>query len=388
MQLALFFDLFLLAAILACLTKNFGQALLTVAAILVAGTGLAWLLSSFDHGDDGNAQPAILEHFQNFILWGSVLAATVLQFARRKRWTSLGVLGGAFAVNVLLSVVVPNAKTAETDYPLVQLAQAPAKIDIRELPKTESGVNANGWSEALPSVYLNIPISVSGVAPGTVVTVDLLRPTTDSSQDSHWSRGWKYQHGEVWPEGQLRSLSYEVNRKEYEKVKAVPMNLHLELAMSEYEESDPRILRVTADKFVDPTLGICRLGPPRSQGLECLKTFREPGFVATVDPRISPCSKNDNPGELPDEAVFHAWQYQNSPGFPFLGYSPILDYSIWFRNASLFDNPEKETKLRIPPVPLCSGAEIRLAKPVLNRKLRIKVDMNNVRLQDLAGPLN
>jgi len=35
-----------------------------------------------------------------------------------------------------------------------------------------------------------------------------MKITTDSPQDSPRSRGWKYQHVELWSEDQLMSLSY------------------------------------------------------------------------------------------------------------------------------------------------------------------------------------
>jgi hypothetical protein len=193
---------------------------------------------------------------------------------------------------------------------------------------------------------------------------------------------------ELWLEDPLKTLSYEVNRKEYEKVKTVPMNIHLELALSEYQEGDPRLLRVPSRNFVDPTLGICRIGPLRSEWLECLTTFHEPGFMATVDPRNSPCSNDENSEALWEEAISHAWKSQDSYGFLDPGLSPIVNYSIWFRSVSLLDDLEKKTPQRSTSAVLCPGTEIKLAKPVLKRRLRIKLDMNNVRLQDLAGALN
>jgi len=384
MDLGIFFGLFLLVAILACLTKNFGQALLTVAVIVVAGIGFGWIASRFGFGEDGDSQWAIVDHFQDLLFWSSVLAVPAYQFAQRRRVRALGLFAGVFAVNILLSVVVPNTETTETKYPLAQLSQASVKIDVRPIPETTGKSNTNGRFAPTPNVYLNIPVSVSGVAPSTVVVIELVKLTSDSAQGSHWSRGWKYQHAEAWPEDQWRSLAYEVSRKEYEKVKTVPMNLHLELALSEYQETDPRILKVSGEEFVDPTVGICRVAPIRSEWLECLNAFREPRFIATVDMRNSPCPTEANNGETSAEAVSHAWRFQNSESFPFYGYSPIVNSTIFFRSASLADDPERPTKLKIPTPLFCPGTDIRLSKPVLTRKWRIKLEIPNVRLQDIA----
>ncbi|HEX7698103.1 MAG TPA: hypothetical protein VF394_11930, partial [Candidatus Acidoferrum sp.] len=60
-QLALYFVLFLPALLLASLTKNFGQLLLTAGCILLVGAGIAWLASKIPSGDMENP-PAIVEH--------------------------------------------------------------------------------------------------------------------------------------------------------------------------------------------------------------------------------------------------------------------------------------------------------------------------------------
>jgi hypothetical protein len=385
-DIGLFFGLFLLVAILACLTKNFGQALLTVAVIVVAGIGLGWIASRFDYGEDGKSQPAIVDHFQNLLFWSSVLAIPAYQFAQRRRLRALGLFAGVFAINVLLSVVVPNTGTTDTKYPLAQNSQASVKIDVRPIPETSGKSSTNGRVAPTPNVYLDIPVSVSQVGSSTVVVVDMVKLTADAGQDSHWSRGWKYQHAELWPEDQWRSLAYEVGRKEYDRVKTVPLNIHLELALSEYQETDSHVLKVSGEEFVDPTLGICRVAPIRSEWLECLNAFIEPGFIATVDMRNSPCPKEEETGETSAETISHAWQSQNSDGFPFYGYSPIVSSTIYFRSALLADDPERKTKPKVSTALFCTGTDIRLSKPVLTRKWRVKLDIPNVRLQDLAPP--
>jgi len=75
----------------------------------------------------------------------------------------------------------------------------------------------------------------------------------------------------------------------------------------------------------------------------------------------------------------------NLGGIGGTGFSPIVNYSIWFRSASLFDDFEKRMTLRRHSALVCPGMEIRLAQPVLKRQQRIKLEMSNVRLQEIAG---
>jgi hypothetical protein len=345
--------------------------------------GIAWLGSKIPSDDMENLPPSA-EQFQTILLWGSVIAVPVWQFARRRRWVSAAALLGILAVSSLISVVVPNVKTAEEEYPQVKAETSPAKIRIRQPAEMTGSRNANPWLDASPYVNLNVPINALGVASGTMVMVDAMKLTTDSPQDSRWSHGWKYQHVELWPEDELKSLSYEVGRKEYEKLRTKPLNLHIELALSEYQEADVRILPVPAGKFSDETLGICRLDPWQSSSIQCLKPFHAPGLMATFDPQKSPCTGYENAYSVQEDAVSHGWEYANHDSFPDADVTPIAEYSVWFRPASLLTRPDAKPQQRTKSLVLCSGSEIRLARPELKRRVRIQLELPDVRLQDLV----
>jgi hypothetical protein len=383
MQLGLYFALFMPALLFASLTKSFGQLLLTVGCIFLVAAGIAWLATKIP-SEDMESPPAIVEHFQEFLLWGSIVAVPALQFARRRRWVSAAAILGMLAVNSLTSVLVPNAKTVEKDYPPVEAQTSPARIAIRSHSEVNGARDTNPLFDALPEVNLKVPVTVSGVAPGTMVMVDVMKITTESPQDSRWSRGWKYQHVELWPEDQLKLLLYEVPRKEYEKTKTKPLNLHIELALSEYQGADPHILLLPAGRFVDETLGICRVDPFQSSSIQCLKPFHAPGLMATFDPQEFPCPGDKHSYTIQEDAVSHAWQFSNQYSFPDANYTPIADYSIWFRPVSLLTDLEAMPQQRTKSLILCPGSEIRLARPELKRQLRIQLDLPNVRLQDLV----
>jgi len=381
-QLALYFVLFLPTLLLASVTKNFGQFLLTVGCIFATVAGIAWVASKIPSGDMENP-PAIVEHIQSFLLWGSVIAVLLWQFARRRRWVSAGAFAAMLTVNGLIGVVVPNAKTMEKDYLRVKAQASPAKIAIMQ-PTDRGGWRNVGLSaDAASDVYFNVPITVSGVAPGTMVMVDVMKITTSSLQDSKWSRGWKYQQVQIWPEDQRKSLSYQVGRKEYEKVKNELLNLHLELGLSEYQEGDAHTLRVPVGKFVDEALGICRIDSWQHSSLQCLKPFHAPALMATFDAQKFPCIKNNQSGLTQEDVVSHAWEYANQGSFPDPHYTPIYDYSIGFNPVSLFTNANAKPQPGFQASILCPGSEIRLARPELKREVRIELDLPNVRLQDL-----
>src|SRR5260370_8108084 len=172
-----------------------------------------------------------------------------------------------------------------------------------------------------------------------MVMVDVMKITREPRQESRRINGWKYQHVGLWPEDQWKSLSYEVGREDYEKIKTKPLNLHIEVALSEYQEADARILLVPAGRFADETFGICRVDPLQSSSIQCLKPFHAPGLMATFDPRDFPCHGDKRSDTIQENAVSHAWDFSNHYSFPNANYTPITDYSICFSPSFLLTNP-------------------------------------------------
>jgi hypothetical protein len=382
-QLAFYFVLFLPAMFLASLTKSFGQLLLTVGCILAIAAGIAWLVSKTSSGES-KTPPAFVESFQTILMWGSFLVILGWQFARRRRLVSAAALLVVLGLNSLIDVVVPNAKTMEKKYARVEAQTPPAKIAIAQPTEANDGRNIN-FSPDATEVRVNVPITVSGVASGTMVVVDVMRITAGSAEDSKWSRGGEYQQVELWPEDQSKVLSYEMGHKEYQKIKTEPLNLHIELGLSEYQEADARILAISPGKFVDDALGICRVTSGPYSSIECLKPFQAPGFMATFDPQKLPCTVDERSGFIQEDVVSHAWGYTNHDSFPAPHYSPVADYSMWFKTVSLLTDGDSEPQQRNKTLIFCAGSEIRLARPELKRQVRIQLDVRNVRLEDFAS---
>jgi hypothetical protein len=105
--------------------------------------------------------------------------------------------------------------------------------------------------------------------------------------------------------------------------------------------------------------------------------------MATFDPRDFPCHGDRRSDTIQEDAVSHAWEFSNHYSFPDANYTPIADYSIWFRPVSLVTDLQAKPQQRTKSLILCPGSEIRLARPELKRQFRIQLDLPDVRLQDL-----
>jgi len=380
-QLSLFCVLFLPSLVLGSLTKNLAQALLGVAMVFFALFAGFWIMNKIP-SSSSNTLPPLAEHFQGLLELGCITGIPAWQFACRRRWTSFGVLLGIVGLAFLMAVFAPYAKTLEKEYPLVGADSAPAQFTIRPFQQMQG--KRRVWSDAASEVNIYVPLEVSGVHPGSVVTVDSLKITADTSEESRWSRGWYSRWEEIWPGQQLAELRYEVDRDKYEKEKSVPLHLHIELALSEFQESQVRELVVDTGTFHDEVLGTCRLNPMRDSEIQCLRPLRTPPYMIQVDSQDSVCAAADDNDESPVSYVAHAWHRPNVEDFPDPNLNPIDDYSLWFSPSSVSYRSGGGAKATIRTVRICPGAKLKFATPVFKRQVRIKLDIPNVQLQDLV----
>jgi hypothetical protein len=379
MQFTLPLLVILFSLVLACLTRNLSQAMLGVGLVLVVMIAVSWLSSELTRNTMDESSK-FSQAIQGFLTFGSVILVPIWQFARRKTWASRGTLVASFGVATLISLI-PSGHSVEQSHPLVAAKDSPVQFAIPAIPEAKKGQAV--WPDYMSTAALIIPANVSAVAPGTMVLIDGINITSDSPEDSNWSRGWSGQYLQVWPEDQRKDLTYALKRKEYEGIKSKPLNLHIQLLLSEYQETDPRTLLVPISVFRDSYLGICRVTPLAPNAIQCLKPFQSRSYIARFDAPNSHCAP---PKEYPRSnlAVAYAWQ---PPGAEFLadpGLNPMVDYSLTFNSVSRVSNPNASTQPAYSVATLCPGAEIRLARPVFKRQLRIQLDLPNTRLQDLV----
>jgi len=315
------------------------------------------------------------------LLLSCVIAVPAWQFARRRWWTSFGTLLGLVTLAFLIAVVAPYSTTLENQYPLVSVEAAPAQFKVA--PFQEMKGRQGVWSDASSEATLSIPLEVSGVRPGTIVTVDSLKVTADASEDSQWSHGWYGRWVEIWPGEARKELLYEVDRDKYEKVQTVPLHLRLELALSEYQESDVRELVVGPGIFRDEVLGTCHLNPSASE-IECLKPFHRPAYLISFDSQNSVCAAGREDEESPVNYVARAWNRPLTEEFPAPGLNPITAYSVWFSPSSISYRSGSGAKASLRSVRVCPGAKLKFTNPGFKREVRVKLDIPNVRLQDLV----
>jgi hypothetical protein len=385
-QFSLFVFLVVTVVVLACLTKNLSQIFLVVGVIiLIAITGSAWASrgASLSQWEE---TPVFIGILSQFLALASVGTVVVWQFARRKRWASVGALvvlvPGAFS----LATVFTPADSVDRRYGLIDASSAPLRLSV---PPPQLVVDSEELADARsPYIQLAIPVTLASFRSGTEVDLDGLKLYATSPQNSQWSPGWQRTRDLFWPEDETKVLNYTVERKNYEKVRDQVLDLHIELALSEYQLTDSRVFRVPSASFSDPTLGDCRVvsfDAGRDITLtRCLYPLDSPGFVARFNPENSACPKDEDDRLAQMDKVAYAWQSGSEVGFPSPEFSPISDYSLQFREVTSV-SPSRGNSGKFRQVRLCPGTELLLSRPVFVQKFRIRLDLPNTRLQDLVA---
>jgi hypothetical protein len=380
MQLSLLLLLICFCVLLASLTKNLVQILLVVGVAALVAIAVAMWSRGTDSRSVMEATPTFVDYLGDLLIWGGLSAAVVWQFARRRRWITIAALIVLIGFVAAISAAFTSSKVAERRYTPVDRSAAPLNISVK--PIEPPNVSKDFSRETSPEVQLTIPVTVSGVPAGSVIQLNAVNIHTQSPEKSTWSSGWLYESQDFWPEDQEKTLAYSVDRKEYQKIRNTLLQLQIDLVISEYQLVDARTLPIVSQGFFDQALGNCRISSLDNSRLHCLYPTRIPEYVIRFDPQQSGCFDDDSEARRQADTVSYAWKSPDERGFPDPELSPISDFDPWFQPVSLTSSRNETTKRRA--VRLCPGTFLTLSRPVLRRRLHIRLDPLNARLEDLA----
>jgi hypothetical protein len=378
MQFELGFVLFLPSVALGSLAKGLGQALIGILVALIGFWATFTLLEKVPSSGMSSAVRSS-DEITGVMILASIIGAVIWQYARRRTWAARGLLVSGMGAVALLSAVTPYARFVDRKYPLVEASEAPAHFTVAQAkhnPKKQKDP-----SDFTSDVYLRVPLLVSGIAEGRVVDLDGIKITVETSSGAKWDPGWKAQWVQFWKEDSAKTVIYDAKRKAYEKLKKENVRLRIELALTEYLAEEKRDLVIKEGEFLDAKLGICSLNESSSWQIDCRRPFRTPGLMATFDPATGKCAADENAEDLPEEMVSHAWFAPHNDDSPDAGLNPVDSYPISFGSRRPV-YPTGEIR-KFKAVRLCPGAVVKLAKPEVKRQVRVKLDVDNVRLQDL-----
>src|SRR5882724_4057905 len=213
--------LLLPVAAVAVVTSSVIQVLLTTLVIAVYGIGMAALSneipsSSFSFWVDG---------LQADIFIGIALAIVFLQYARRDTLKSRWLIGGLGAAIFLILVATPYKTLVEHEYPRIE-GSAPMQMTL--LPaSSRSGESFLNKEE--DDVEIQLPFSLSGIAPGTMVQVNGVRVEIEGPGGFHWDQGWNSLGQSLFPDEKATQITFKLQKSRFGRIKDLPVKIRLSI---------------------------------------------------------------------------------------------------------------------------------------------------------------
>jgi hypothetical protein len=377
MQLMVILILFLPTAAAATVTPSVGQFLLVVLGVvlcLIAAGFLASEVPNMAMSPDGPFPGALLA----FLFFGTCLFVIVWQYARRKTWQSRVALCGMVVALAVVFVGTPYRTLIARAYPLPENGQPPlAQFTFdAAAPHSHSDIDKD---EAYPVqqdvVVIQLPLRVSGVA-GDLIAVRGISVTIESPDgfrsNSHWQpeRSFLRTNQDRWV------ANVALDKKLFERVKSVSVNLRVSLALTAYRLDAERAVVATANEFVVPGVGKCSIV---QRGywpyLNCRAPLKTPAFLATVDAATTTCPSEPNKPSPTGSEISAEGDWDNDPQPAEFGISPVAAFTLTFF-------PSDMTRQAPDSWRVCPGTPVTFRTPHPHQNSRFELEIDGIRVDD------
>jgi hypothetical protein len=365
--------LFLPAAALASVTSNISQVLITALAVMLYIVGLGALSSQIPNSNMPSATsvPGLLAFA---ILLAALLAAFLLQCARRNTWRSRLLLVAAALSILIIMVIAPYGTIIAHAYPpLVPSQEQPVQFTFN------SAQTPKPLKQRVPSeekeVPIQIPLLVFGIAKDSLVVINGTRVTIEASNGARWSSYWQPGGPFLTPERDHDAVGLSIDKQFLERIGNSPAKLHVTLALTVFREMNVRSITVTEADFAVPDVGLCRMVSSRLGSVLCRSPLRRPSYLkASTSSSASPCPLSEDEKPAPAGKVWTAWEWNSNSGPAELGISPVQLVSLYFWDRDDTNN--------LSGARFCQGTPLTLSTYEQARQTRAELDISGIKLSD------
>jgi hypothetical protein len=355
-------------AAFAAVTKSLWRWLIILLVLVFVGiAGIASFSFFFGGGGAQIADEGAYAFLQPIAFVTLLCAAVLLQYARRRLLRAWLLLILAFAAFPLLEFVIPYRMLADRQFPVS--SSKPVLLQVMPPTTTAQSPVESG------KVYVSLPVSVTGVAENTIVTVRGLIVTIDAPNGRHWGSEWRSAGNEFYPGYGSGQLSFWLDKGFYDAVNSQPSRVHVLLAMDQLRETDRQKI-VAEDTFVLPNVGVCWLvnytGVASAFGFDCRSDGAAPkNLLVTLVSSESTCPPDR------DHPVPQTARILSRGG----GFQPILPLSTRSFLLSSSDPSDPEARPKI-----CPGTPLDFSKYESFRSTRVEYDLGELRLGEYSKP--
>ena len=261
---------------LAAITRNFARMTLVILGVLVCLVAISALTSMFPAAN-------IASPFADNISLALVLCACVLvigvQYAVRRTTYSWLAVGITLVAVATLACAAPDQGLMNGRYPV---AAQSAGLELTYPSDAATGPVAS-VARGAHDVAINVPIQVSGIAPGSLMIPEDLQVTLEALDGARWTSFWQpIYRDKFFPGGKTARASFAMPRSVYVRMKGGPLTAHIVLALERAIEGQTISVSMPLTEFQVPGFGICTpqkgffYKPDQIGGIGCRSALRQP----------------------------------------------------------------------------------------------------------------
>jgi hypothetical protein len=260
------------------------------------------------------------------VLVGTGVAVVLLQYARRSTARSRILLLGAAVAVPLIMLVTPYRILIERAYPQASTGQ-PLPVQLAFDPAKPTSLQ--GGHPEKNKVHVRIPLLVSGIASGSLVSVSGVLEQIQAPGEQPWSSGW-HGHGMVLlAERQHTQIDIGIDKGFFERVKSAPVKLHISFALAPAHAKETTRLVAQAGPFAVPGEGRCSFSPMFQGETLCIFPLKTPYFLMSAKLDELTCAKQQKETPLPPATPLYGGNLWNAGPADF-GLNPVQTTSLSF----------------------------------------------------------
>jgi hypothetical protein len=352
---------------LAVLTANMVQFCLAVLGIAVSIIAIG-ILSTRIHHSGSPLVELIPDWTGPALLIAASITIIIVQYAWRRTLQARLL----FLSVGLATIVIPLALDQEVFVPHRYTQSSPAARLPMRVSFDPTVTNRGIASLEDNKIPVRIPLIFSDIPESSAVSVDGATVDIDGPEQLHWNSGWFSMNEQVLAPGKKSQLSFAVDKPVFERVKAVPVTLHIWLASTGFRVQDSR--RVIAGDGDFEALGnsICSIWPGDAASLHCRAPLSRPSMAVTVLAKESTCPVDDKE-PVTREASFSDWEWNRDPSSIEMDLTPVqsFTFTFWRMSQNIGDRHF-----------LCPGTPITFETLREAQRMRNALTIEGIRLSD------
>jgi hypothetical protein len=377
MQLMLTLVPFVPMVALAAVSRNIGQALLAVLAVVLF---LAAMLALSTVVHDSPLSPDTSDWLQFSVLMITCMATIGTQFKRRKTGRARVFLASGPVIIFIIIFAVPYLVQGDSEYALFSGgSNAPFQARLYEKPSPPMVP-----PDKDRDVEIAIPIVTPGPNHGYLAYVRAARLNLEAADGFQWDSKWQGVYTLFLPGQTSWRQNFTVSYKTFEQMKSLKFKAKISLAVEILQDHDARQIKAGKGEFEIPQAGKCQVGARNLSSIDCRSPLLKPKtLLIQTESGDSTCPLPENKNEGDDEEedtaastppnfTAYAWESNKNDDPAEYGLNPVQSFSlyIWGRDS-------RRTSVRI-----CPGTPLTLSFPQLVQRARAEFEINQFNLEE------